>query len=132
MVILHADLTDEKSVQALRDKLATHTASLDQVIYNAGVLFGWSPVTQVGLSALKQNIDVNILGAYTAGVEFSPFVLRSSYPNKVFVLVGSSFGSITTAKENFEFHNAAFGTTGVNNTAAYDISKVSGPPLNSH
>jgi hypothetical protein len=43
----------------------------------------------------------------------------------VFVLVGSAFGSITTAKENFDFHNAAFGTTGINATAVYDISKVS-------
>ena len=74
---------------------------------------------------LKRNIEVNVYGAYSAAIAFSPFVQRSSYPNRVFVLLGSSFGSITTAKENFDFHNAAFATVGVNNTAVYDISKVS-------
>lgn len=125
MVVLEADFTDEKSVQVLREKIAAQTSSLDQVIYNAGVFIGFSAITQVGLGALKENIEVNLYGAYTAAVEFSPFVLRSNYPNRVFVLVGSTFGSITTAKENFDFHNAAFGTSGINATAVYDISKVS-------
>jgi len=124
LVILRADFTDEKSVQALKEAISAQTSSLDQVIYNAGVLVGWSAVTKVGLQALRQNIEVNVFGAYTAAAEFSPFVLRSHYPNRVFTLVGSNFGSITTAKENFDFHNVAFGTTGVNNSAVYDISKT--------
>jgi NAD(P)-dependent dehydrogenase (short-subunit alcohol dehydrogenase family) len=123
-VIIRADFTDEKSVQALKEAISAQTSSLDQVIYNAGVLVGWLAVTKVGLQALRQNIEVNVFGAYTAAAEFSPFVLRSHYPNRVFTLVGSNFGSITTAKENFDFHNVAFGTTGVNNSAVYDISKV--------
>ncbi|KAK9428363.1 hypothetical protein V1505DRAFT_388012 [Lipomyces doorenjongii] len=86
--------------------------------------FWWAAVTKVGLETLKQNIDVNVYGAYTAAIAFSPFVQRSSYRNRVFVLLGSSFGSITTAKENFDFHNEAFGTVGINNTAVYDISKT--------
>ncbi|KAK9319372.1 hypothetical protein V1517DRAFT_349146 [Lipomyces orientalis] len=124
LVVLEADVTNEKSVAELRDRIARRTSSLDQVIYNAGVLIGWAAVTKVGLEALKQSIEVNVYGAYTAATTFSPFVERSDYPNRVFVLLGSSFGSITTAKENFDFHNAAFGTEGVNNTAVYDISKT--------
>ncbi|KAK9242752.1 hypothetical protein V1506DRAFT_562652 [Lipomyces tetrasporus] len=124
LIVLEADFTDEKSVEQLREKIAARTSSLDQVIYNAGVLLGWAAVTKVGLETLKRNIDVNVYGAYTAAITFSPFVQRSSYHNRVFVLLGSSFGSITTAKENFDFHNDAFGTVGVNNTAAYDISKT--------
>lgn len=125
VILLEADFTDEGSVEALRQKIASMTPSLDQVLYVAGVLIGWKAVTQVGLAVLKQNIEVNVYGAYSAAAAFSPFLLKSDYPNKVFVLFGSTFGSITTAKENFDFHSAAFGMKGVNPTAVYDISKVS-------
>ncbi|GIJ86477.1 hypothetical protein Asppvi_005366 [Aspergillus pseudoviridinutans] len=125
LITLEADFTVEESVEILRQKIASMTSTLDQVIYVAGVFIGLTAVTQVGLAALKQNIEVNVYGAYSAAAAFSSFLLKSDYPNRVFVLFGSSFGSITTAKENFDFHNAAFGTTGINATAVYDISKVS-------
>jgi NAD(P)-dependent dehydrogenase (short-subunit alcohol dehydrogenase family) len=127
LVLLDADFTDSASVKALRSNVETFTSSLDQVIYNAGVLKGLAPITKAGLDPLRENLEVNLFGAYAAAIEFTPFVQRSNYPNKVFIIVGSNFGSLTTAKQNFDAHNAAFGTVGVNYTAAYDISKVSSP-----
>jgi NAD(P)-dependent dehydrogenase (short-subunit alcohol dehydrogenase family) len=104
--------------------IAQLTPALDQVIYNAGVLIGWGPFTEVGVDALRENMNVNVFGAYVSTIEFAPFLAKSTFKNKVIVLVSSSFGSITTTKENFEMHSQAFGTPGFNPTAAYDISKV--------
>ncbi|KAJ5761861.1 uncharacterized protein N7511_005243 [Penicillium nucicola] len=122
--ILEADVTDASSIHQLQETISQKTSTLDQVIYNAGVLKGFGPLTASGLDGLKENISVNLFGAYASALEFFPFVQRSTYSNKVLTFIGSSFGSITTYKENFDLHNMAFGTSGVNVTASYDISKT--------
>jgi hypothetical protein len=83
-------------------------------------------ITSAGINGLKENITVNLSGAYITAVEFIPFIEKSTYRNKILVLIGSNFGSITTVEENFEMRNQAFGTQGVNATASYNISKVGG------
>jgi NAD(P)-dependent dehydrogenase (short-subunit alcohol dehydrogenase family) len=122
--ILEVDVADASSIHLLKETVSQTTSTLDQVIYSAGVLKGLGPLTAAGLDGLKENMTVNLFGAYASAMEFFPFVERSTYPKKVLTFIGSSFGSITTFKENFEMHNLIFGTTGVNMTAAYDISKV--------
>jgi NAD(P)-dependent dehydrogenase (short-subunit alcohol dehydrogenase family) len=118
------DVTDAASIHQLKEAISQTTSTLDQVIYSAGVLKGLGPVTAAGLDGLKENITVNLFGAYASAMEFFPFVERSTYAQKVLTFIGSSFGSVTTLKENFDMHNKIFGTTGVNVTATYDISKV--------
>lgn len=125
VIVLEADTTDPASIAKLRETIGNSTASLDQVIYNAGVLKGFAPITKAAVDDLKQNMEVNVYGAHTATVAFYPFVMQSKYSNKVFAFIGSSFGSVTTAGSNFEMHSQAFGTPGANPTALYDISKVS-------
>ncbi|KAJ5298017.1 hypothetical protein PENANT_c039G01097 [Penicillium antarcticum] len=124
MHILQVDVTDASSIKQLKEAVSQTTSTLDQVIYNAGVLKGLAPLTAVGLDGLKENLMVNLFGAYACAMEFLPFVERSTYAKKVLTFIGSSFGSITTYKENFDMHNMVFGTSGVNVTAAYDISKT--------
>lgn len=124
LVILEADVARPSSVAKLRETITQSTKTLDQVIYNAGVLKGFGSLTSAGLDPRKVNITVDLFGPYTTALEFIPFVRASEYSNKVMVLIGSSFGSITTAQEDFEQHGVWFGDKGVNATAAYDISKV--------
>lgn len=124
VIVLEADTTDPASVAKLREIISNSTSFLDQVIYNAGVLKGFAPITKATVDDLKQNMEVNVYGAHTATVAFYPFVMQSTYNNKVFAFIGSSFGSVTTAESNFEMHSQAFGMPGANLTALYDISKV--------
>ncbi|KAF3400099.1 hypothetical protein F1880_008345 [Penicillium rolfsii] len=124
VVILEADTTDPASVAKLSETISKSTSSLDQVIYNAGVLKGFAPITKAKLDDFKVNIEVNVYGAHTAAVTFYPFVKESTYSNKVLAIIGSSFGSVTTAEANFEMHAQAFGTPGANCSALYDISKT--------
>ncbi|KAB5576203.1 hypothetical protein GE09DRAFT_1215914 [Coniochaeta sp. 2T2.1] len=124
VVILEADTTDTASVEKLKETISKSTSTLDQVIYNAGVLKGFAPISRAEIHHLKENMEVNVYGALIATVAFYPFVQRSANKNKVFVLVGSSFGSVNTATENFEMHSQAFGIPGTNPTALYDISKT--------
>jgi NAD(P)-dependent dehydrogenase (short-subunit alcohol dehydrogenase family) len=125
VVVLEADTTDPASVAKLSETISKSSSSLDQVIYNAGVLKGFAPITKASVDDFKKNMEVNVYGAHTAAVAFYPFVQQSTYSNKVFAFIGSSFGSVTTAVSNFEMHSQAFGTPGANYTALYDISKVS-------
>lgn len=123
--IFEADVTEPSSLQKLREAVSEITSSLDQVIFNAGVLEGQGPITSLtGLDGLKKNISVNLFGAQAIAAEFYPAIQRSEYSKKILVFIGSSFGSVTTVRENFEMHNQVFKTNGVNVTAAYDISKV--------
>jgi NAD(P)-dependent dehydrogenase (short-subunit alcohol dehydrogenase family) len=114
-------------IQNLAEVIEKLTSTLDQIIYNTGVLKGIGSLTSVGLDSLKDNISVNLFGAYSSAIAFVPFVQKSNYERKVFVFIGSSFGSVTTYKLNFDMHNQVFGTRGINATAAYDISKVGVP-----
>jgi NAD(P)-dependent dehydrogenase (short-subunit alcohol dehydrogenase family) len=124
VVVLEVDATDVTSVDKLRETIGKSTSALDQVIYNAGVLKGFSPLTRASIDDFKLNMEVNVYGAHIATIAFYPFVQQSTYKNKVFVLVGSSFGSVNTARENFDMHSNAFGIPGTNPTALYDISKT--------
>ncbi|KAJ5811494.1 hypothetical protein N7474_007795 [Penicillium riverlandense] len=124
VIIVEADTTDPASIAKLKETISNSTSSLDQVIYNAGVLKGFAPITKADIGDFKQNMEVNVYGAHIATVAFFPFVMQSAYKNKVFAFIGSSFGSVNTAQRNFDMHSQAFGTPGANPTATYDISKT--------
>jgi NAD(P)-dependent dehydrogenase (short-subunit alcohol dehydrogenase family) len=129
VIILEADTTDPASIAKLKETISNLTSCLDQVIYNAGVLKGFAPLTKADVGDFKQNMEVNVYGAHIVTVAFFPFVMQSVYKNRVFAFIGSSFGSVNTAQQNFDMHSQAFGTPGANPTAIYDISKV-GCPIN--
>jgi NAD(P)-dependent dehydrogenase (short-subunit alcohol dehydrogenase family) len=66
------DVTDAASIHQLKEAISQTTSTLDQVIYSAGVLKGLGPVTAAGLDGLKENITVNLFGAYASAMEFFP------------------------------------------------------------
>jgi NAD(P)-dependent dehydrogenase (short-subunit alcohol dehydrogenase family) len=122
--VLAADVTSPASIKALAVEIKKQTNSLDQVIYNSGVLTGMGNILDVGLDGLKDNMETNVYGAYTASVEFAPFLLQSDYPKRSLVLVSSTFGSLSLSDELFDQHAKAFGTPDFHVFAMYDISKT--------
>jgi hypothetical protein len=93
------------------------------VIYNSGVLNGIGNLLEVGIQPLKENININVYGAYYAAIEFVPFLLKSKYERKTLALVSSSFASMTLSDEIAVAHEEIFGS-GFDGTAMYNISKV--------
>jgi NAD(P)-dependent dehydrogenase (short-subunit alcohol dehydrogenase family) len=114
--ILAADATNADSLNTAAEKIT----SLDRIIYNAGVLSGWGNPLEVGISALKQNIDTNLYGAYFTAVHFAPLLLKSNYKHKALVFLSSSFGSLALADEI----KASHGVPEYDPSALYNISKV--------
>jgi NADP-dependent 3-hydroxy acid dehydrogenase YdfG len=58
--ILTADAIDLKSFQDAAELIKKRSGTLDIVIYNAGVLNGFGNILEVGIEALKDNIDTNV------------------------------------------------------------------------
>lgn len=122
--IVSADANDANSLHLAAIKIKESTNVLDVVIYNAGVLKGFGNILDVGIDALKDNINTNVYGAYYAAVEFTPFVLRSEYGKKTLVLLTTEFASMGLSDQILSSHEAAFGVSGFDPTAMYNVSKV--------
>lgn len=122
--LITADATDPKSAKAAAAEILQHSDSLDYVIYNAGVLKGaGGNILDVGIEALKENLETNVFGAYYSAVEFTPFLRNSKFERKSLVLLASNFGSMAQADILFQLKSAGFGTD-FEPTAMYNISKV--------
>ena len=94
--------------------------SFDQVFYISGVLKGFGNILEVGIDVLKENIDVNLYGAYLATQAFVPFLEKSSEAKLSYI--STDFASF--ALPIFEGHSQAFGTEGYDPTGSYNISKT--------
>ncbi|KAH8803435.1 hypothetical protein F5884DRAFT_903976 [Xylogone sp. PMI_703] len=122
--IVVVDVTDPESVAAAAKQISTRTSYLDLVIFNSGTFRGRGNLLEVGVEALKENIDTNVYGAYYTAVEFSPFLLKSEFPKRSLVLMSSEFGSLELDEELFKSHAALFNTPDHDPTAMYNISKT--------
>lgn len=122
--IITADAKDGHSLQLAAEKVSETAKSVDHIIYNAGVLSGWGSILEAGINGLKENIDINVYGAYYASLHFTPLLLKSQYKKKSLVLVTSNFASLAMADEIYQAHTQLFGTHGYEPTALYNVSKV--------
>jgi NADP-dependent 3-hydroxy acid dehydrogenase YdfG len=129
IVIIKADAKDGHSIQHVAEKVSEFSYSVDHVIYNAGVLSGWGSLLEAGIDGLKDNMDINVYGAYYTALYFTPLLLKSKYEKKSLVFLSSNFASLTLADEIYASHVKLFGTPGHDPTALYNISKVSSPNL---
>lgn len=124
MKILTADAIDPDTIRNANEEIKKHTATLDLVIYNAGVSNGFGNLFETGIQGLKDNLDVNLYGAYHAAVAFAPLLLKSTYARKSLVFLSSTFGSLTLSTQVLAAHEKIQGAIGYDATALYNISKV--------
>jgi NAD(P)-dependent dehydrogenase (short-subunit alcohol dehydrogenase family) len=96
------DVTDDASVNAAADVLATESGGLDVLVNNAGIAGVHKPVAEITPADLKRVFETNVFGIVRVTRAFLPLLERSSNP--VIVNVSSGMGSlaVTTDPERFE------------------------------
>ncbi len=133
MKVLTADAVDPKSVDRAAEEVKKTHSALDLVIYNSGVLKGFGNMFDVGIQPLKENIDVNVYGAYYTAAAFAPLLLKSTYDKRSLVFVTSTFGSLALSLHilaaHEELQNGVGMGSGFDATAMYNVSKVHHPFL---
>lgn len=65
-LILPCDVTDEVAVDAAFGKAAQHWGRIDALFNNAGVSLGGAPIDELDVAAIRNLIDVNVMGAVIA------------------------------------------------------------------
>lgn len=91
------DVTDDASVAAAVDVLATETDRLDVLVNNAGISAGWGPPSEETLASVREIYDVNVFGAIRATDAFLPLSKVSDAPR--IVMISSTLGSLTSASD---------------------------------
>jgi NAD(P)-dependent dehydrogenase (short-subunit alcohol dehydrogenase family) len=71
------DVTDETSVDALRDRVAGETSRLDAVVNFAGVL-GIGPLVELEPAAFRRVLDVNVVGGFLVNRALFPLLHQAS------------------------------------------------------
>lgn len=102
------DVTDQASIERLRDWIEAEYGHLDVLINNAAILYDtWQRATTADLAVVQQALETNTYGAWRMAQVFIP-LLRKSRHGRI-VNVSSEAGSL-----------ASMGS----GTPAYNISKV--------
>jgi NAD(P)-dependent dehydrogenase (short-subunit alcohol dehydrogenase family) len=91
--VLQLDVTDDTSVRAAADRLATEAGALDVLINNAGIAGEQRPPADATLDDMTHVFDTNVLGPARVLKAFAPLLEASTAP--VVVDVSSAVGSLT-------------------------------------
>jgi NAD(P)-dependent dehydrogenase (short-subunit alcohol dehydrogenase family) len=91
--VLQIDVTDDTSVRAAADRLATEAGALDVLINNAGIPGEQRPPAEATLDDMKTVFDTNVYGPVRVLKAFTPLLEASAAP--VVVDVSSAVGSLT-------------------------------------
>ena len=97
VVSLEIDVSDDASVAAAADALASQTDRLDALVNNAGVSLGWSPPSEEAVGNVRAIYDVNVFGVIRATQTFLPLLKASRAPR--IVMISSSLGSLAWASD---------------------------------
>lgn len=102
------DISDEKSVQNIKEYVQKEFGKLDILINNAGINYDtWQNTQTANIQEVKQTIDTNLLGAWRVTQAFVPLLQKGK--NSRIVNISSGAGNLASQ-------------TG--NTPAYSISKL--------
>ena len=91
--VLPLDVTDDASVRAAADRLATEAGALDVLVNNAGIAGDQRPPAEATLEDMTRVFDTNVFGAARVLKAFTPLLEASAAP--VVVDVSSAVGSLT-------------------------------------
>ena len=108
LLIRQLDVTDQKSIERLRDEVKNYFGKLDVLVNNAGTVYDtWQGIVEARLDDVRQAFETNTLGAWRMCQTFMPLIRQSKHGR--IVNVSSEAGSI-----------ASIGAW----TPAYNVSKV--------
>lgn len=89
------DVTDEASIQALRDEIATEHQRLDVLVNNAAIHYDhWQTALAADFDIVGEAINTNLYGPWRMAKAFAPLLKKSARPRIVNVSSGS--GSLAT------------------------------------
>jgi NAD(P)-dependent dehydrogenase (short-subunit alcohol dehydrogenase family) len=88
------DVTDGKSITALRDFLKNSYGHVDVLINNAGIIAkGDAPALQVELAAVRETLETNALGPLHLAQALAPLLKKGASPR--IVNMSSGLGALT-------------------------------------
>mgnify|MGYP001571531977 CR=1 FL=1 len=79
-------------------ELKKHTASLESIIINAGVLLGQGKIEDLQAASLLENLNANVVGPHNVTKAFSPFLIASKAEKRTLAYISSIGGSVTLAQ----------------------------------
>ncbi|KAI1013789.1 hypothetical protein LB503_010592 [Fusarium chuoi] len=101
---IQIDVTDDNSVDAAAQTLASEWGRLDILVNNAGIISMASPPTR---QAFRRVLDTNLVGALSVTEAFLPLLRKSEHKPPRLIFVTSSTGSITlTSNPESQLHSA--------------------------
>ncbi|KAM0197352.1 hypothetical protein ACHAPQ_006693 [Fusarium lateritium] len=91
---MQIDVTDDESVDAAAQTLASEWGRLDILVNNAGILSTISPPTR---ETFRKILETNLVGALSVTEAFLPLLRKAEHKPPRLIFVTSSTGSITHA-----------------------------------
>lgn len=89
------DVTDEASIQGLRDEIQAQYERLDVLVNNAAIHYDhWQTALKADFNIVSEAIDTNLYGPWRMAKAFAPLLKKSAGPRIVNVSSGS--GSLAT------------------------------------
>ena len=90
-------MSDDASVAAAAQVLASETDQLDALVNNAGISAGWGPPSEDTIKSVRTIYEVNVFGAIRATHAFLPLLKASKAPR--IVMISSTLGSLAWASD---------------------------------
>lgn len=105
--MVQIDVTDEKSIQAVKEHVDTQFGKLDVLINNAGIIFYHEADL---LTNLRSTFECNVFGTMLLTEKLEPLLKRSHKPPYI-VYVSSAQGSVTGRLDPTAEHRHVRGDT---------------------
>lgn len=80
-------------------ELRKHTATLERVVINAGVLLGAGRIEDLKSSDLLENLKTNVVGPHNVTKAFAPFVLASKAEGRILSYMSSGGALISEVQK---------------------------------
>jgi NAD(P)-dependent dehydrogenase (short-subunit alcohol dehydrogenase family) len=115
-IVAHYDRQDAVAA------ISKHTATLDNVYINSGVMLGFGPIFDVKSSDLLENLNANTVGPHNIFKAFAPLVIASKSEKRLIATTSSVLGSIGALPYWGPSTKAPYGFEHIP-TACYSVSK---------
>lgn len=113
------DVTDQASVDAAAERVASESGTLDVLINNAGIPGGFVPALDVTPEDVRHVYDTNVFGVVRVTRAFVP--LLQSSPHSVIVNVSSGMGSLTITNDPGRLESTLIGISYPSSKAALNM-----------
>ncbi|KAK4700082.1 hypothetical protein P7C70_g6172, partial [Phenoliferia sp. Uapishka_3] len=123
LVPVAVDMIDESTISAAVKDVKKHTATLDTIIINAGILLGEGRVQDLAAKDLLDNLNGNIVGPHNITKAFSPLLVANKAEKKTLIYISSLVGSLAALPQVIPFMKNMYKTDYLP-VAAYSATKT--------